>query len=182
MPRHISRGAFVAAAAGAALFPGRVLAAPPDLDLAYLRLLIGGELLAIDFYGRAVRQLHGGARARAAQALADERAHYAALAQLLAQGGGGPAATAGDIDFSYPKAPLPALALRIERLLAGSYVGAAATVQTPALRLAVAQIAANEAQHAAAWAELEGHGPIGTAFAPSLTLQAASDELGAFES
>jgi hypothetical protein len=182
MPRQITRSGFVAAAVAAAVLPGSALAAAPDLDLAFLRLLVGGELLAIDFYGRAATRLNGLAQVRARQALADERAHYAALAQLLAQNGGGAAATAGDIDFAYPKAPLPALALRIERLLAGAYVGAAATVQTPALRLAVSQIAANEAQHAAVWAELEGRGPIGTAFAPSLTLEAASDELGAFES
>jgi hypothetical protein len=178
----MTRGAFVAAAAGAAVLPGRALAAAPDLDLASLRLLIGAELLAIDFYGRAAAQLRGVPRARAAQALADEHAHYAALAGLLAQNGGGPAATADDIDFSYPKAPPAVLALRIEQLLAGAYVGAAAAVQTPALRLAVAQIAANEAQHVAAWAELEGRGPIGSAFAPSLTLEAASDALGAYES
>jgi hypothetical protein len=183
MPRHFDRRAFVGAAAGAAVAaaaPGLARAAAgPDADLAALRLLIAGELLAIDFYGHASLGREGASAARAA--LGDERAHYDALAQLLSSFGGTPA-TAADIDFSYPRAPAAALALRIERLLAGAYVGAAATMQVPALRVAVAQIAATEAQHVAAWLRLEGRGPFGPAFAPALSLEQASDELGAFTS
>jgi hypothetical protein len=180
MPRHLTRAGFVAASAAAgaaAAFPALARAAAPDLDLAWIRLLIGAELLAIDFYGRA-KHLTTPAK----QLLADERAHYDSLAQLLAGQGGGAAATAGDIDFSYPRTPEPVLALRIERLLLGAYVGAGASLQTPALRLAVAQIAANEAQHVSVWSAREGRGAVGRPFAAALTIDAASNALGEYES
>jgi rubrerythrin len=183
MPRQYSRRAALGAAAGlaaATALPGLGRAAvAPDADLAALRLLIAAELLAIDFYAHAA--MRGDERPTARAALGDERAHYDALARLLVSFGGAPA-TAADIDFSYPRATATAQALRIERLLAGSYVGAAATMQTPSLRLAVAQIAATEAQHVAAWLRLEGRGPFGPTFAPALSLEQASDELGAFTS
>jgi hypothetical protein len=181
MPRRFTRARFVAAGAAAgaaAVFPALARATAPDLDLAWLRLLIAGELLAIDFYDRARAKLPAAAR----QLLADERAHYGSLAELLATQGGGPAATAGDIDFSYPHRPAPELALRIERLLAGAYVGAAVGLQTPELRLAVSQIAGNESQHAAVWSRVEGRGAVGPAFAPALTIDDASNALGEYES
>ncbi|HZT92185.1 MAG TPA: ferritin-like domain-containing protein [Gaiellaceae bacterium] len=157
--------------------PALARSAAPDLDLAWLRLLTAAELLAIDFYGRTAAT----AAIPARQLLADERAHYHALAQLLTRAGATPA-TAADIDFSYPRRPHAELALRIERLMLGAYVGAAVSLQTPELRLAVTQVAANEAQHVAVWSRLEGRGPVGPAFAPALTIAAASNALAEFES
>ena len=165
-------------------------AAPPDGDLAYLRLLIGAELLAIDFHTRALAakgklgaELSGTFR----RALADERAHYAVLAKLLVDGGQ-PSTGAGDVDFTYPRgsfasrASIARLGWRIESVLLGSYLGAVESIQTPELRLPVGQIAANEAQHVSAVAPAAGKARIGRAFPVALSIEAASDVLDVFES
>jgi hypothetical protein len=117
----------------------------------------------------------------------DEKAHYARLAQLVTAAGQ-PPATAGDIDFSYPKgsfasqASVLRLAAEIETVVLGAYVGAIENVEEPELRLSIGQIAANEAQHAGAVAALRGRNVIGRAFAPSLQIDAASAALDRFES
>jgi Ferritin-like domain len=164
-------------------------ATPPDGDLAYLRLLIAAELLALDFHGKALtsRRLRRDAHAVSRRIRADENAHYAQLAELVTAAGGTPA-TAGDIDFSYPKGSFRSqvsilrLGGRLERLLVGAYVGAIENLETPALRLVIGQIAANEAQHEGALAVLQGRSPIGKAFAPALQIGTVSDALDGFES
>jgi rubrerythrin len=162
----------------------------PDGDLAYLRLLIAAELLAVDFQSHALasgRLRHGGASAVFRRMRADESSHYTHLASLLTAAGQTPA-TSADIDFSYPKgsfhgrASILRLAGRLERLLAGAYLGAVENVETPELRLPIGQIAANEAQHASALAALGGRPTIGKAFAPALQIGAVSDALDEFES
>jgi hypothetical protein len=180
------------AAGGGALVlwgPTRALAAPPDGDLAYLRLLIGAELLAADFQARARASGKLGRASAAAlrKMAADEKAHYAGLAQLLTAAGQAPL-SADDVDFTYPKgsfaseASILKLAAQIEALVLGAYLGAVENVQTPELRLPLGQIAANEAQHVGALAVLAGRSAIGRAFAPSLSIDAASSALDAFES
>ena len=164
-------------------------ATPSDADLAYLRLLIAAELLAVDFHGKALasRRLHHAAHAVSRQIRADENAHYGQLASLLTDAGGTPA-TAGDIDFTYPKGSFRSqssilnLAGRLERLLVGAYVGAIENVETPELRLVIGQIAANEAQHEGALAALGGRPVIGKALAPAMQIGAVSDALDGFES
>src|SRR5262249_61986818 len=108
----LNRGAFLrrgvgggATILGLSAFAGRANAAGiPDEDLAYLRLLVGAELLKLDFEGRALAS----GRSTAAttrllrQLRADDGAHYAGLAALL-NNSGQPPATPGDIDFSYPR-------------------------------------------------------------------------------
>jgi hypothetical protein len=183
----LSRRSLVAAGA-ALLMPGAARSAPPDGDLAYLRLLVGAELLAIDFHTRALRSKKLGSSASTfRRSLADERAHYAALAHLLTSAGQ-PPATAGDVDFAYPRrsfasrAAIGRLAWRIETLLLGAYLGAVQDVETPELRLPVGQIAANEAQHLSAVAPLAGRRRIGNPFPAALTISAASAALDGFES
>lgn len=178
------------------LVGGAVLAVPPlahaaapDADLAYLRLLIGVELLTIDFYGRALatRKLDptGGALMR--QMHADERAHYNGLSAAVTGLGQTPA-TAGDIDFAYPagatasRGAILKLAQKLEWLALGAYLGAVQNVQAPDLRLPIGQIAANEAQHGGALAHALGAPPIGRAFAPALQIDAVSAVLGRYES
>ena len=162
----------------------------PDADLAYLRLLLAAELLAVDFQTRALgsSELHGHAAHSVFRRIrADERAHYSRLASLLTAAGQTPA-TSGDIDFSYPKgsfrsrASIVKLAGRLEHLMVGAYVGAVENVETPAIRLPVGQIAANEAQHSGALAALSGRSVIGKAFAPAMQMGAVSDALDEFES
>jgi Ferritin-like domain len=162
---------------------------PPDGDLAFLRLLIAAELLAVDFQTTA---LAGGKLRHAAHAVvrgirSDENSHYAYLAGVMTAAGQTPA-TSDDIDFSYPKGAFRSqtsiltLAGRLEHLMVGAYLGAVENVETPELRLPIGQIAANEAQHQGALAALAGRPVVGKAFAPALTIGAVSDALDAFES
>ena len=164
-------------------------AAAPDGDLAYLRVLIGAELLEADFHARALAggKLTGRATSLLRRLAADEKAHYDGLANLMRASGQTPT-TAGDIDFSYPKGTFARAtaileeAETLEQLVLGAYLGAVENVQTPELRLPLGQIAANEAQHAGALAALAGRPVIGPAFAPSLQIRAVSDALDTYES
>jgi hypothetical protein len=195
---RLSRQALLrwSAVGGAALLLPRGAAAsatpldtPPDGDVAYLRLLIAAELLAIDFHRRALatKRRLGALGATVMQALADERAHYAMLGRLLQKSGHVPA-TLGDVDFTYPRGSFASrvsiarLGWRIEGLLLGAYLGAIENVQTAELRLPIGQIAANEAQHLSALAPAVGKLRIGRAFPAALTMSAVSSRLDAFES
>ena len=175
MPGQITRAGFIASGALFAL-TGKALAAVPDGDLAYLRLLVGVELLTQDYAAT-----HAGDPA-VAQMRADDGAHYRGMANLMAQSGQ-TAATADDVDFSYPKGT-PALELgwQLKQLSLGAYLGAVQWLQTPALRLPVGQIAANEAQHLSAFAHLLGKPLIGNAFATALPISTVSDALDRYES
>jgi hypothetical protein len=184
-------GALLVSASGVSVFAGVASADTiPDADLAYLRLLIAAELLAVDFQTHALashKLRHNGPFAVFRRMRSDENAHYAHLADLMNAAGQTPA-TAADIDFTYPKgsfrsqASIVKLGGRLEHLMVGAYVGAVENVETPALRLPIGQIAANEAQHTAALAALSGREVIGKAFAPALQIGAVSDALDEFES
>jgi demethoxyubiquinone hydroxylase (CLK1/Coq7/Cat5 family) len=161
----------------------------PDNELAYLRLVIASELLAIDFYTRAVAgsKYKGSAAAALRKALTDEKAHYTALAKALTAAGQTPA-TAAEIDFAYPRGSfvsrrsIARLGVRLEGIFVGVALGAAAGLQTEALRLQVAQIAASESRHLATFAGLSGRSPVGPAFPAALSLDRATSALAAFES
>ena len=187
----VGGGALLVSASGlAAVAPIASADAPPDADLAYLRLLVAAELLVFDFQSRALasgKLRRKGARALFRRIRADEEAHYTQLARLLSAAGQTPA-TSADIDFSYPKgsfrsqASIVRLAGRLEHLMVGAYVGAIENVETPGLRLPIGQIAANEAQHQSALAGLGGRPVVEKAFAPALQIAAVSNALGEFES
>ncbi|HZP73411.1 MAG TPA: ferritin-like domain-containing protein [Gaiellaceae bacterium] len=189
---ELVRRACVAVAAGAgvaALARPAAAATLPDEDLAYLRLLIGSELLEVDFTSQALAsgKLDTASSAVVKQMAADEKAHDNSLAQLLAGSGQTPA-TSEDIDFGYPKGSFAtkhailSLAHSIETVVLGAYLGAIENVQTPALRLPIGQIAATEAQHVGALAALGGKPVIGRAFAASLQIDTVSSFLDTFES
>jgi len=187
----VGGGVLLVPASGLSAFTGVASAATfPDADLAYLRLLIAAELLAIDFQTQALasgKLRHNGAKAVVHRMRADENAHYTQLANLLTAAGQTPA-TADDINFSYPKgsfhsqSSIVRLGGRLEHLLQGAHIGGIQNVQTPELRLPIGQIAANEAQHAGALAALLGGPVIGKSFAPVLSMAAVSDALDEFES
>ncbi len=187
----VGGGALLVSTSGLSAFAGTAAAdAPPEADLAYLRLLIATELLGVDFQTHALasRKLHTkGAAALIRKLRADENAHYAKLAAVLTAAGQTPA-TSADIDFAYPKgsfrseAAILKLAGKLERLMAGAYLGAAENIETPELRLPIGQIAANEAQHASALEALEGRPVIGKAFPPALQMGDVSDALDEYES
>lgn len=161
----------------------------PPSDLAYARLLIAFELLAIDFYGNALRSRHLSPTAVAdvQAALNNEFAHRAYLTSVIAAAGAAPL-TAADVNFAYPKrafytaASVKHLALELETLTVGAYLGAAGNVATPMLASALAQITANEAQHQAAIAALDRRAPFHQAFPPLLTMQESSDALSRYTS
>ncbi len=171
---------FLAGAAGAAV---------PDGDLAWLRVLVGVELLSEDFHQRAVASGKlGRPAAHVLERIAGgDGAHYDRVAGVLTNAGQTPA-TADDIDFAYPKTTFAAggsilrLGLRIETLSLGAYLGALGTVESADLRLPLAQIAASEGQHAGAVARLLGHPIASNPFPPALSIDNVSLALDAFES
>jgi len=181
-------GALLAGGAALGLVPA-ALAAAPDEDLAYARLLIGVELLEVDFQTQALAsgKLDQRAERVLKGVLAQEEAHLTGLSVLVTNAGQVPA-TADDVDFTYPKGTfasatkLAKLAATIETLALGAYLGAVENVQTPSWRLPLGQIAASEAQHVGALAAAAGRPVLGRAFAPSLQIDAVSAALDAFES
>jgi len=186
----IGGGAVLVSASGLGAFASAAFAdAPSDGDLAYLRLLIAVELLAVDFYGRALE--HGDLRrsysALARQIRGEEHEHYTLLAGLLRAAGQTPA-TAGDIDFSYPagtfarRRSILGFAKELERVLAGAYIDAVEHVQTPGYRETMARILANEAQHHGALAVLEGEPVIEKRFPSPFRMSALSNFLDNYES
>jgi rubrerythrin len=187
----VGGGALLVSASGFAGLAGTAEAAvPPDADLAYLRLLIAAELLAIDFQTHALashKLRHDGAAALIKKMRTDENAHYTKLAAVLTAAGQTPA-TSADIDFAYPKGSFRGqgsilkLAGRLERLMVGAYLGAVENVETPDVRGSIGQIAANEAQHEGALAALAGRSVVGKAFAPAMQIGAVSNALDEYES
>jgi len=193
----ISRGALLARG-GAALVAGSAFGAlapsaagdtPPDGDLAYARLFVAAELLALDFYRRALRSRHFGHadleslwRARAA-----EHEHYESAAQILEAAGQIPA-TAGDIDFVYPRNAFSSrhsialLGSRLESLFVSAYLGAVDGYQTPELKLLAARAAASEAQHLSIFSGEAGGRRVGKAFPKPLPIDRVSDILGEYTS
>lgn len=186
--RHGGGGAAVVLAGSALGFaPAARADAPSDNDLAYARLLAAAELLAVDFYRRALRsrRFASAATTELKRALADERRHHRALAATLGAAGQ-TAAKAGEIDFLYPRlafvsrTSIAALGARLEALFLGAYLGAVAGFEADALKLTAARVAASEAQHLS-FVSGEARGArIGPAFPRALTIDRASAELDAF--
>ena len=171
---------FLAAPAGAAT---------PDGDLAWLRVLVGVELLSGDFHRRAVasKKLRRPAAETLKRVADGDAAHYDRLATLLTDAGQ-TATAADDIDFTYPNTTFASggsilrLGLRIEALSLGAYLGALGTVESADLRLPLAQIAASEGQHAGAVGRLLGHPVASRPFPEPLSIENVSRALDAFES
>jgi hypothetical protein len=169
--------------------PGAAVAAAPDVDLSYLRVLVGAELLKADFASSALSsgKLGGRPAGVVKRVRADDAVHYAGLAALLSGAGQTPT-TADDIDFSYPtgsfgsQSSILRLAWRLGTLTLGAYLGAVENVLTASFRLPLGQIAANEAQQLSALAAVVGRPVIGGAFAGSLAIDAVSSVLDEFES
>src|SRR5580765_7799331 len=162
----------------------RASAAVPDGDLAYARLLVALELLSLDFYTRAIG---GGSQLELRRARAAERRHYDVVSTVLTDAGQ-VAATAQDIDFSYPRGSFSSwsavakLGVRLESLSLGAYLGAVRSLQTPLYREHAARAAASEAQHLSFFAGEVGGRRFGPPLPAALTIDRASDALDAFTS
>jgi hypothetical protein len=161
----------------------------PDGDLAYARLFVTVELLALDFYRQAIAARHFGARAseELRRASADEHQHYEFAAAILVSQGQVPA-TAVDIDFSYPsgsfasRGSIAKLGVQLESTALGGYLGAVEGFQTDALKQRAARAAASESQHLSVFAAELGRRRIGAAFPRSLTIDRVSGVLDKFTS
>jgi Ferritin-like domain len=174
----VAGSAFGAFADGAAADP------LSDNDLAFARLLTGVELLAIDFYTRAV----GAARFKAVgqkylrNALSNEVEHYGSVSAILSGAGNTPA-TAADFDFTYPagafssRLSIARLGRQLETTFLGSYLGAVAGVQAQSLVQPLARIAASEAQHLSLWGYELGGRPLSMAFPAPYTIDQASNAM-----
>jgi hypothetical protein len=189
LPQQLTRTGFLATAAALVLAPSALGDPLADADLAQARLLVAVELLLADFYGRALKAQRFGASGEGAlrRALFNETEHLASVSAFLT-GAGQPATTADDIDFSYPaktfgsRGSIARLALELERLALGAYLGAVAAVQASSLKLPLAQIAAVEAQHLSVFAaEATGHA-LGSSFGEPLSIDQASNALGRYTS
>lgn len=197
MTTGISRGTLLARG-GVALVAGSSLGAlagaaragtPPDGDIAYARLFVAAELLALDFYRRAIASKDfAGADLRSLWlARADERSHYRSAAEILTAAGQVPA-TAGDIDFTYPRGSFASrraialLGVRLESLFVSAYLGAVGGYQTEALKELAARAAASEAQHLSVLAGEAGGRRVGSAFPRSMPIDKVSDVLDRYTS
>lgn len=176
----VAGGTFLAAAAPA-LAGEEPTVGPPEGDAAILRLATSAELLAQDFYRRAIegKKFEREDRRYLSAALGNERAHYDALAKAIGTG----APVADDFVFTYPKgafksaASIASLGVSLETAFVGAYVGAVGTLETPELRVVAAQIGASEATHLSVFSELSGGQPVGPAFPAALTVEQASAAL-----
>ncbi len=189
MPSYLTRTGFLAAAVALAAAPSALADAPDDRDLAYARLLVALELLLIDFYDRALEARHDGAAGRDAlrRARSNEHEHLASVTGIL-RGAGQVTTEAGDIDFRYPakafdsRGSIARLAVELETLAVGAYLGAVPAVRSQALTGPLARIGANEAQHLAVFTgEATGH-PLGQSFPPPLPIAEISNALDRYTS
>jgi len=184
-----AKGGAALLVAGSALgqFVGTAAADPlPDADLAYARLLVATELLGADFYAKAIASRKVGPRLlkRLKLAHANELQHYQSVGAILTGAGLTPAGD-GDIDFSYPRGAFKSegsvakVALELETVMLGAYLGAVEGIQTPALKPVVARIGASEAQHVAYLSTIKGLSSF-QAFPNPMTIQQVSNALDAY--
>jgi hypothetical protein len=187
--RHGGRGGVAVLLAGPALtlVPGARAGTPSDNDLAYARFFVTCELLACDFYRRALgSRLFDGATVRELRrSLYAERRHLRAVGAILLSAGETPPKP-GDIDFIFPRHTFSSrkstggVGARLESLFLGAYLGAVAGFDAPELKTLAARIAASEAQHLGVVAAAAGGEQVGAAFPRPLTIDRASDELDEF--
>ena len=118
-----------------------------DADIA--KLAATAELLAIDFYTRAIASNHlkGDELGYLASALKNERAHYAALKGVLKS------QTPAGLEFKYPagafasRHSIGALGQALETAFVGAYMGAVTALKSNALKGVAAEIGACESRH-----------------------------------
>jgi len=140
----VAGGSLLAAASGSAFG-----AAQADTDIASLAAT--AELLAIDFYSRAIRsgKLRGAEAVYLAAALQNERDHYRALAGVLGK------AAPKNLRFRFPAGTfasaksIGATGQALETAFVGAYLGAVTALKSNDLKGVAAQIGNNESRHLA---------------------------------
>jgi hypothetical protein len=188
-----SRGAkggaalLVAGSAFGVLAPAAAAEPLSDNDLALVRLLVGTELLGIDFYTQAVdaKQLPPQGQKHLRAALANEKEHYQSVAGILSGASLVPL-TSADVDFAYPKdafdsaATITKLGAQLESAFLGAYLTAAGGLQASSLVSGVASIGANQAQHLSVFQNMLYGKPINVSFPKAMSVQDVSDVLDRF--
>ncbi|HEY1775124.1 MAG TPA: ferritin-like domain-containing protein [Solirubrobacteraceae bacterium] len=141
--------ALVAGGSVLGLAQGSALGATPSGDVAIAKLAATAELLAIDFYTKAIASKHlkGDELSYLSGALGNEQAHYAALKGVLG------AATPKGLMFKYPtgsfasRASIGKLGQALETAFVGAYMGAVTALQSNTLKGVAAEIGACESRH-----------------------------------
>jgi len=141
--------ALVAGGSVLGIAQGSALAAASSGDVAIAKLAATAELLAIDFYTRAIasKQLKGDELSYLGGALGNEQAHYAALKGVLGS------ATPSGLKFTYPagsfasRHSIGALGEALETAFVGAYMGAVTALQSNDLKGVAAEIGACESRH-----------------------------------
>jgi Ferritin-like domain len=188
--RHGARGGAALVVAGGAVgaLAGVASAdAPPVSDMAWVRLLVGAELLASDFYTQAIAASNSSAAVmnNLKRAYLNEQQHYQSVAGIISGTNNVPAA-AGDIDFSYPDGTFESqvsilkFAVQLENTVLGSYLGALGGITTQAWLGGLASIAACEAQHCSYVQAASGGRAFSVSFPPALNIQNASNAFAAY--
>lgn len=173
----VAGGAVIAAATGTASAADE----PSDVDIA--KLAATAELLAIDFYGRAIKSgVFGGRRERYLKGARDnEIDHYNALAGVI-----GADAPKG-LTFKYPNGTFASreaasnLGIALETAFIGAYLGAIRALDSVDLKVVAGQICANEWGHLIVFTDILTDLPVGASFpGPELSAAAAGAALGPF--
>jgi hypothetical protein len=138
----VAAGSLLAVAEGTAFG-----ATTADADIA--KLAATAELLAIDFYGKAIasKRFRGDELDYMAAALGNEQVHYRALKGVLK------AQTPHGLRFRYPDGvwasarSIGKLGMALETAFVGAYMGAVTALESNELKGVAAEIGANESRH-----------------------------------
>ena len=141
--------ALVAGGSVLGLVQSSALAATSSGDIAIAKLAATAELLAIDFYTKAIasKQIKSDELSYLGGALGNEQAHYAALKGVLGS------ATPKGLAFKYPagafasRHSIGTLGQALETAFVGAYMGAVTALQSNTLKGVAAEIGACESRH-----------------------------------
>jgi Ferritin-like domain len=145
-----AKGGLALVAGGALLgLTEDVALAAPSKDSDIAKLAATAELLAIDFYKRAIasKKFSGDELGYMRAALGNEQAHYKALAGVLGM------KAPKNIKFKYPSGAFSSaraigrLGQALETAFVGAYMGAVTALKSNELKGVAAQIGANESRH-----------------------------------
>ena len=164
----VAGGSLLAAASGPAF-------AQNGGDPAIAGLAATAELLAIDFYGRAIRsrKFIADEADYLREARVNERDHYRALAGVLGS------AAPQDMAFRFPRGTfrsrrsIARIGVALETAFVGAYLGAVTALESNDLKGVAASIAVNEGQHLSVFSDVLRNDPVGRSFPKALTADQA---------
>ena len=158
-----------------------------DLDLAIVRQAVAAEILAIEFYARAIasKKISGDELRYLQRAQFNEQEHLKAASDLLTAAGQTPS-TSDDFTITFPKnsfttvGSIAELGVTLETAFVGAYLGAVQESTDSDLQTTTARIAASESQHLNVFSDLASNRPVGVSFPVPLDFETVSDFLDQF--